>query len=417
MKKKYFLKNQSGLQRKAIAGGLAATFAFGTVSSGFAGAMKENENIPLGTNNFAGGNTQNKFSKIDDFVVAGGILLEDSDGISYKASDFAFFKNNNAMPSKYNLDASKALNFINKNNFLISLCRGNINAYFQEIKLEIGKIKKIRRCFREKYEQGISMSDIVFGFTTIYFDEFSKAAHGKEMLCYIYNTKYLQAVLKEVYGLEDIVLETEIPRKYFALLLVAAIIIIIIIIWIVATKSSSKIETTESKQTEGNQGSSDDDKKNASKNPDPKSVTTSISSTSEIVGKGVAANLLGALGGVGTKILGEKVSNGKGESKLIANKGFVGNEVAGTGGSTVVGGALDGVNGVAKVGNEVAETGGNPAVGDNSNSVNGVAKVGNEVAETGGNPAVGVNSNSVNGVAKDSTKNDDVIVNNDSKDG
>ena len=40
MKKKYFLKSQSSLQRKFIAGGLAATFAFGTVGSGFAGAME-----------------------------------------------------------------------------------------------------------------------------------------------------------------------------------------------------------------------------------------------------------------------------------------------------------------------------------------------------------------------------------------
>ena len=39
MSRKYFFKSQSSLQRKFIAGGLAATFAFGTVGSGFAGAM------------------------------------------------------------------------------------------------------------------------------------------------------------------------------------------------------------------------------------------------------------------------------------------------------------------------------------------------------------------------------------------
>ena len=43
MKNKYFFKNQSSLQRKAIAGGLTATFVFGTVGSGFAGAMEENQ--------------------------------------------------------------------------------------------------------------------------------------------------------------------------------------------------------------------------------------------------------------------------------------------------------------------------------------------------------------------------------------
>ena len=43
MKKKYFFKNQSSLQRKAIASSLAATFVFGTVGSGFAGAMIEQQ--------------------------------------------------------------------------------------------------------------------------------------------------------------------------------------------------------------------------------------------------------------------------------------------------------------------------------------------------------------------------------------
>ena len=41
MKNKYFLKGQSSLQRKIIAGGLTAAFVFGTVGSGFAGAMEE----------------------------------------------------------------------------------------------------------------------------------------------------------------------------------------------------------------------------------------------------------------------------------------------------------------------------------------------------------------------------------------
>ena len=40
MGRKYFLKSQSSLRRKAVAGGLAATFAFGTVGSRFAGATE-----------------------------------------------------------------------------------------------------------------------------------------------------------------------------------------------------------------------------------------------------------------------------------------------------------------------------------------------------------------------------------------
>ena len=40
MSRKYFFENQSSLQRKFIAGGLAATFAFGTVGSSFAGAAQ-----------------------------------------------------------------------------------------------------------------------------------------------------------------------------------------------------------------------------------------------------------------------------------------------------------------------------------------------------------------------------------------
>ena len=60
MKKRYFFKSQSSLQRKAIAGGLTATFAFGTVGSGFAGAMNEMNdsyeslNNPINNNNNPG---------------------------------------------------------------------------------------------------------------------------------------------------------------------------------------------------------------------------------------------------------------------------------------------------------------------------------------------------------------------------
>ena len=47
MSRKYFFKSQSSLQKKVIAGGLSATFAFGTVGSGFAGAAEQFE-IPSG---------------------------------------------------------------------------------------------------------------------------------------------------------------------------------------------------------------------------------------------------------------------------------------------------------------------------------------------------------------------------------
>ena len=54
MKGRYFKKNQSSLQRQIIAGGLAATFVFGMVGSGFAGATEEkltyNDSNTLGTN-------------------------------------------------------------------------------------------------------------------------------------------------------------------------------------------------------------------------------------------------------------------------------------------------------------------------------------------------------------------------------
>ena len=43
--KRYFLKTQNSLQGQIIAGSLVATFAFGTVGSGFAGAMEENLEI------------------------------------------------------------------------------------------------------------------------------------------------------------------------------------------------------------------------------------------------------------------------------------------------------------------------------------------------------------------------------------
>ena len=47
MTRRYFLKGQSSLQRKAIAGGLTATFAFGTVGNGFAGAMEQKVELDL----------------------------------------------------------------------------------------------------------------------------------------------------------------------------------------------------------------------------------------------------------------------------------------------------------------------------------------------------------------------------------
>ena len=89
MKQKHFFKNQGSLQRKAIASGLTATFVFGTVGSGFAGAM-EKLNVPqepLGRICIKVEKSMLKTNKCFDFNDSGIELLEkigDGLGMSQK---------------------------------------------------------------------------------------------------------------------------------------------------------------------------------------------------------------------------------------------------------------------------------------------------------------------------------------------
>ena len=367
MGRKYFFKSQSVSQRKFAAGILVATFYAGAFGN-YASAMKPELNVE---------HSKNGFDEKDYIVKSGDIAtLTDEEGVVWgydENEDGEILEKINNTAKLYNGVPGLIEKYGNPEKFDKWITESGI--------LQYGKIKE-KFCDRFKKQMGIK--DIIFAFIKCGYsfdcslDMIENSLFKPDVvynaLKYVFFGGSIVDENEEVKEAEEEVKEDKkirrIGTKTIIVIFIAVALIVLLIILLPTTSFSKK--TTDNKETAGpesskkepedTQKSSDDDKKKASEELDSEAVT-GMSSTTKKVGKVVAVSLLGISGGLGTKFVGEKISNsnksrkvetngnnGEEKSKLLVNKDFVDDEVAETESSSVVRDSLDGFSGVAKDG-------------------------------------------------------------------